>query len=217
MNEHHLTVHRDLCNETDYISVRLTRMMIDNGKAASFMRDKKGWLPAHVACNRHCSPEKLQMLLAANPGALFSKTDDGETLDSLARTSATKSHPNYALIEELNRQLGAVLAPQQPDFTSPVASLPATAVHVSSEDSDYNSRGRLSSNDSHELRASNSPSRKRSAKRRKLNIEDTTTPAALLLHFSRTGSHQQHAGGDTGGHDDDDGEAAAMPSNTAEV
>lgn len=69
------------------------------------MKDKKGLLPAHVACMRHCSPEKLRMLLEVNPGALREPTNAGATLLSLAKKSATKAHPNYALIDELNRQL----------------------------------------------------------------------------------------------------------------
>eukprot|EP00934_Nitzschia_sp_Nitz4_P007906 Nitzschia sp. Nitz4//scaffold109_size72162//23076//24206//NITZ4_005843-RA/size72162-processed-gene-0.29-mRNA-1//-1//CDS//3329532754//7896//frame0 len=90
---------------TDYISPRLTNMMIEHGRAACFMKDKKGFLPAHVACSRHCSPEKLEMLLAVNPQALRACTNSGETLLSLAITHATKSHPNYALIDDLKRRL----------------------------------------------------------------------------------------------------------------
>lgn len=104
-------------------------MMIDQGGQACFMKDKKGYLPAHVACSRHCSPEKLRMLLAVNPGALFDKTNDGNTLLDLAKKQATKSHPNYALIEELNRQL-------------------AGTHRVSSEEEDSANRSRLDSNDS---------------------------------------------------------------------
>lgn len=69
------------------------------------MRDKKGFLPAHVACSRHCSPEKLEMLLQVNPASLFAKTDDGRTLLVLAKSTATKSHPNYALISEIEKRV----------------------------------------------------------------------------------------------------------------
>jgi hypothetical protein len=48
------------------------------------------------------------MLLDVNPQALHDQTCDGHTLLSLATTTATKSHPNYALIDELNRQLASV-------------------------------------------------------------------------------------------------------------
>jgi hypothetical protein len=95
---------------TDYVSPRLTRMMVDQGAQACFMKDKKGYLPAHVAASRHCSPEKLRMLLAVNPDSLVDATADGETLLSLATSTATKSHPNYALIEELHRQYAQLAA-----------------------------------------------------------------------------------------------------------
>jgi hypothetical protein len=80
-------------------------MMIEHGPGACFMLDKKGYLPAHVACSRHCSPQKLRALLSVNPSSLYARTNKGETLLSLATSMATKSHPNYALIDELNRQL----------------------------------------------------------------------------------------------------------------
>lgn len=104
-------------------------MIIEKGGQACFMKDKKGYLPAHVACSRHCSPEKLRMLLAVNPQSLFDKTNKGETILDLAKSTATKSHPNYALIDELNRQL------------------PDSMVRVSSEEESDN-RSRLGSNDS---------------------------------------------------------------------
>eukprot|EP00543_Licmophora_paradoxa_P016438 CAMPEP_0202478984 /NCGR_PEP_ID=MMETSP1360-20130828/94749_1 /ASSEMBLY_ACC=CAM_ASM_000848 /TAXON_ID=515479 /ORGANISM="Licmophora paradoxa, Strain CCMP2313" /LENGTH=192 /DNA_ID=CAMNT_0049106293 /DNA_START=464 /DNA_END=1039 /DNA_ORIENTATION=+ len=65
---------------TDYISPRLARSMIERGKDATSMVDKKRWLPIHVACSRHCSPEKLGMLLEANPNSLYAKTGDGRSL-----------------------------------------------------------------------------------------------------------------------------------------
>lgn len=79
--------------------------MIQAGAQACFMKDRKGYLPAHVACSRHCSPEKLQLLLNANPASLFATTNDGHTLLSLATSTATKSHPNYALIDDLRNRL----------------------------------------------------------------------------------------------------------------
>lgn len=80
-------------------------MMVQNGREACFMKDKKGYLPAHVACSRHCSPEKLDMLLKVNRGALTSKTNSGDTLLSLAVKTATRTHPNYALIDDLKRRV----------------------------------------------------------------------------------------------------------------
>lgn len=139
---------------TDYISPRLTKMMIEKGSRACFMRDKKGYLPAHVACSRHCSPEKLQMLLAVNPKALFETTKAGKTLLDLATASATKSHPNYALIDELNSQLA--LADSHVHNNKKVIDRSVAALHnddfgrVSSEDDNDSSvpRTRLNSNDS---------------------------------------------------------------------
>jgi len=106
-------------------------MMVDKGPNACFKKDKKGFLPAHVACSRHVSPEKLRMLLAVNPHALYDKTHKGETIMDLAKKNATKSHPNYALIEELNRQLGGTHMGR-----------------VSSEEEDSANRSRLPSDDS---------------------------------------------------------------------
>lgn len=62
-------------------------------------------MPAHVACSRHCSPEKLQMLLNINLHSLVAETNDGNTLLSLATGTATKSHPNYALIDALRQKM----------------------------------------------------------------------------------------------------------------
>ena len=69
------------------------------------------------------------MLLAVSPSAPFAKTNDDNTLLALAKTQATKSHPNYALIEEFNRQL-------------------AGTYRVSSEEEDSANRSHLVSRDS---------------------------------------------------------------------
>ena len=76
----------------DYVSPRITEALIQRGRRSCFMIDKKGFLPAHVACSRHCSPEKLDMLLRVNPDSLFAITSSGDTLLSLATKIATKSH-----------------------------------------------------------------------------------------------------------------------------
>jgi hypothetical protein len=93
------------------------------------MKDKKGYLPAHVAASRHCSPEKLRMLLAVNPGSLRETTADGETLMSLATSTATKSHPNYALIDELHRQ-HAIMSTALPRSYPTTNLAPVTAVYA---------------------------------------------------------------------------------------
>jgi hypothetical protein len=149
---------------TDYISPRLTEMMIQYGQKACFMKDRKEFLPAHVACSRHCSPEKLQMLLRVNPEALRCTTYDGSTLLSLATTTATKSHPNYALIDELRRQLEE--AGLNNEFP----------VRVSSDDTNEDDDKKV---------ATTTTTTKRRSRKRKVTADDGDDPANLLLHFSR--------------------------------
>jgi hypothetical protein len=168
-------------------------MMIEHGSDACFKRDKKGYLPAHVACSRHCSPQKLRMLLSVNPASLYEKTEEGGTLLSLATKTATKSHPNYALIDELNRQLHI-----SQDSSHAFASL---ANPVSAEESDGSSRGRLDSSETvspqpYQTWAPDTVSRV-GRKRKSSGSDDSSTvvivpppafDANLLLHFSRNGS-----------------------------
>ena len=104
------------------------------------------------------------MLLEVNPNALYEKTKNGETLLDLAKVTATKSHPNYALIEELNRHLTAAFqvpaeaSPYEPHPYPPApvshmfyptgfAASPSTPAMLS-EESDASTRGRLDSGDS---------------------------------------------------------------------
>lgn len=98
---------------TDYVSSHLTQLMIESCPEATLMKDKKGYLPAHVACSRHCSPEKLKVLLLANPSALYDTTHAGQTLLSLAKATATKSHPNFALIDALTVAMRKTPDPHQ--------------------------------------------------------------------------------------------------------
>lgn len=159
------------------------------------MKDKKGWLPAHVACSRHCSPEKLKMLLAVNPGALYERTYRQETLLDLAKTSATKSHPNYALIEEINRQYSSSVAYSPTSAfqsPSPVQHMHMHAMPIS-DHSDVSVRSRLDSNDSGNT-LSQQPwgnetrtvkvERKRPRKRKA--TEDNATQALLMLSRDMT-------------------------------
>lgn len=194
----------------DYISPGLTKLMIERGTRACFMKDKKGWLPAHVAASRHVSPEKLRMLLEVNPSALYEKTNNGETLLDLAKTTATKSHPNYALIEELNRHLNAAFhahapgpmephpyaaAPTSHIVLPPAFASPSTPA-VLSEESDGSTRGRLDSADSakawaehwgqndhpikQEVGTASQGKMPGTSRKRKLN-ENNATEALLLL------------------------------------
>jgi hypothetical protein len=175
--------------QTDYVSPEVTGMMIDVSPDACFMKDKNGYLPAHVACSRHCSPVKLQKLLSVNPSALYERTETNETLLSLAKKTATKSHPNYALIHELNHQLAI-----SQDNSLAYASL---ATPVSSEESDGSSRGRLDSNetvDPHQYWPAQVPVSPVARKRKSpdndtLLVNPTKEEVDLLCHFSsRNGS-----------------------------
>jgi hypothetical protein len=170
-------------------------MMVDHGAQACFMKDKKGWLPAHVACSRHCSPEKLRMLLAVNPGALYERTNQGETLSDLAKSTATKSHPNYALIEEVNRQHASSVAYSPTSaFQSPnmAHQMNMHAMPIS-DHSDVSVRSRLDSSDSgntltqqpwgHKTRTVK-VEKKRPRKRKA--TEDNATQALLLLSRDMT-------------------------------
>jgi len=150
------------------------------------MIDKKGFLPAHVACSRHCSPEKLGMLLQVNPTSLFAKTHDGKMLLDLAKQTATKSHPNYTLINDIQRRITFAAAP---------TSAAMYQYHVES--------GRVSSTDDSDQGTTSSTVHNRAPiarnhqlkRKRKVTADDEeiqnaikqedVEPANLLLHFSR--------------------------------
>lgn len=151
--------------------------MIKHGQKACFMRDKKGYLPAHVACSRHCSPEKLEMLLRVNPSALTAQTNDGETLLTLATSTATKSHPNYALIDDLRRRLDLARTVHR--------GFPVRVSPEDGRDTNLSSTRRKKHTATMDL-SSRSPPKKR-ARKRKVTEEDVddNDPANLLLHFSR--------------------------------
>ena len=148
---------------TDYISPQLAQFMINKGMNAISLRDKKLWLPIHVACSRHCSPEKLNMLLEANPSSLFAKTGDGKSLMDLAKETATKSHPNFALIAELERHL----------------ELGGGATYAEATQSTIAVRSPDSTPDGREVA---SP---RLGRKKRKRGECTDDVADLLLHFSR--------------------------------
>ena len=69
------------------------------------IQDKHGNLPHHVACSRHVSPGKLEKLLEVNPRAMTEKNNQKATLLRLATSTATKSHPNNALIKYLEERM----------------------------------------------------------------------------------------------------------------
>lgn len=165
---------------TDYVSPQLIRTMIDMGRGACFMRDKKGWLPIHMACSRHCSPEKLRMLLDAYPKSLHAKTPDGESLLCLATSRATKSHPNYALISELKELL--------------------KSWKDDDDDSDMNQMQCASPGEGYDMHPVDRhmvtpdmkpiPRMQPQHKSEVASLDDATAPADLLLHFHRTSNQQ---------------------------
>ena len=180
----------------DYVSPRITEALIQRGRRSCFMIDKKGFLPAHVACSRHCSPEKLDMLLRVNPDSLFAITSSGDTLLSLATKTATKSHPNYALINDIRNRLDL--------STAAAAAHPSRVSSTDSSEQGTNSRGTegfgssFGSTSYNEATSPMAQVRQPKCKRkrkRKITIDDQDTRTAiktevseqanLLLHFSR--------------------------------
>jgi hypothetical protein len=155
-------------------------MMIQNGPQACFMKDKKGYLPAHVACSRHCSPEKLRMLLHVHPESLLAKTNDGQTLLSLAIGMATRSHPNYALIDALRSQMEKMGLPKHDTTTTTTTSSTTTSIRL-----------RVAASRLEEKKETDPCIRlignKRSRNQRKVTDDamDDNDPVNLLLHFSR--------------------------------
>jgi hypothetical protein len=158
---------------TDYVSPQLIRFMIDTGRKACFMRDKKGWLPVHMACSRHCSPEKLRMLLDAYPKSLHAKTPDGQSLLCLATSKATKSHPNYALISELKELLKSY-EDDDDDMDEMQCASPG-----------YDMPRHMVTPDVKPINSRMQPQSKSEV----TSLDDA--PAALLLHFHRTGKQQE--------------------------
>ena len=177
--------------------------MISRGKQATFIKDKNGYLPAHIAASRHVSPNKLRMLLAANPDCIIARTDDGMTLLSLAQSTATASHPNYRLIGTLREAL------QQAGCTG--AALDAASViparvssgDASSDSSKSNEEPKVAKQKQKQKRKPKKAAGKRSTKHIKIKQEvlenhgtnnlDTPGAADLLLHFA-TANPQNNPG-----------------------
>lgn len=180
---------------TDYVSPNIIELMLSMGKQAAKITDKNGYLPAHIAASRHVSPSKLQMLLNANPDCITQRSNDGSTLLSLAQTTATKSHPNYRLIESLKKAMQ--------EAGSTVTTLDAASIvpaRVSSSDASESSK----SNEEPKVtttkkkRKPRKKAERRRTKRVKVEEEelgvhptapassnfDTPGAADLLLHFA---------------------------------
>ncbi|KAL3939218.1 MAG: hypothetical protein SGARI_001450, partial [Bacillariaceae sp.] len=78
-----------------------TMLQVAPGSAA--VKDKKGYLPLHIACSTKCSLRKVEMLLQAYPESISETTNDGDTPLALAIGTATDCHPNEALIALLSK------------------------------------------------------------------------------------------------------------------
>ena len=126
------------------------------------------------------------MLLEAYPASIVEKTHDGKSALAIAKATATKSHPNYALIKALEEEL-----------QSYGGSSLVEAANVVPE--------RVSSNDTFDSVPQRRPQRKKKARKARTSNTPTTTkrikkegatrgvagletPAAadLLLNFART-------------------------------
>jgi hypothetical protein len=135
---------------TDYVSEDLASMMISRGPEACFMKDKDGYLPIHVACSRHCSPAKLDMMLKVNPDSIVARTvsgigGGGKTPLMLARETATKMHPNNRLItvlEELTNEYLQKKTTNAEHVLSPLAPTSNTFIAPVSPDINYSIPGK---------------------------------------------------------------------------
>lgn len=174
-------------------------MMIDYGPKACFMKDRKGYLPAHVACSRHCSPVKLKMLLDVNPAALFEKTADGHTLLSLATSTATNTHPNFILIDAIKEHLDAAMQCQPKNFVPLLPNdgprdrrdlLSASQRIKKRTRFDLQSKNGVVSwqEESRNVQFAGLPTKRR--RRNPAARDDSESPVDLLLHFSRSSTGQ---------------------------
>jgi hypothetical protein len=152
-------------------------MMIQNGKQACYMRDKNGYLPVHVACSRHCSPQKLRMLLKVYPDSLYARTQKGEMPLDLALKKATKNHPNIALIDDLQKRMDA-----SHYAVGAIADDAAGAAYS------HGSQGHSTTTVTSTTMVGTSDGQQRHPHRKR----KTEDPASLLLHFSRASTESQH-------------------------
>jgi Ankyrin repeats (many copies) len=166
----------------DYVSLELTKAMVGRGGKATLMRDKKGYLPLHVAVSRHVSPDKLRLLLDANPSALLAQTNDGQTALALAKTTATESHPNYALIKALEEEIQLCARVASLDVA---AVLPARVGSTDTIDVTPKGSGKKQKKSRKSRKTPTSPAKRIKMENSGLPSIETPAAANLLLHFSR--------------------------------
>jgi hypothetical protein len=130
------------------------------------------------------------MLLEVNPQSLHATTNDGDGLLDLATKHSTKSHPNYALIDDLRRRLQLSPAPHH-----------LTPNRVSSDDTNDDTHSTKGSSPAGRVMGAaavlSGPNAQQTSKRRKRKrtvtadddvktmIDNTQEQANLLLQFSR--------------------------------
>lgn len=131
------------------------------------------------------------MLLQANPGSIREVINDQRTALQLAMDTATKSHPNYALIEALESAMCGgddSVGVQVPSATALVGSASFSSARNDEGKKKRKAKGKNSSRAVKAPKATPSKKRKRSEYRESADIETMDTPVAadLLLHFSRS-------------------------------
>jgi hypothetical protein len=57
-----------------HASLMLVKVIIKRGQQATFVKYSEGYLPLHVAASHYVSPDKLRLLLDANPLSLSERT-----------------------------------------------------------------------------------------------------------------------------------------------
>lgn len=126
------------------------------------------------------------MLLEANPSAISETTNDGNTALKLAKATATRGHPNFALIQALK----AALPGHGGCAGAPMDAASIVPARVSSNDSAESEGPKTTTKRKAKRSNSKTPKKKKRVKiKQELpSPEAIETPAAadLLLHFSRT-------------------------------
>jgi hypothetical protein len=129
------------------------------------------------------------MLLSVNPGSIRATTNDGQTLLSLAIGNATRSHPNYALIDALRQNINELGV--HPHATSLNVyhgnELRSGTIHSEHHDGwqRHHEEVKESSPRSPGLRMSKRRKIRKVTAKATVSGMDSDDPVNLLLHFSR--------------------------------
>ena len=146
-----------------------------------------------IQVSRHVSPDKLRMLLDANPASIHEVTNDRKTALQLAKDTATRSHPNFALIEAIEAALGKGKRSAARKASVQAAIVPARVSSADSAESKNGGAGkkrkaRATSRAAKSKKKTPNKKRKQGDQVQAAGIEAMETPVAadLLLHFSRS-------------------------------